>query len=249
MTGTKTLFLAWQDRGQTRMWYPVGRLDMDIENARYRFRYTQGAKRAQDAVNFQLLHDFPHRDRNYRSSVLFALFRNRIIASKRPDRTDYLKRLTLPSDAGAFEILSVNGGTRVTDSYEVFPKLEKGSDGSFSCRFFLRGWRHFEPLSQVFIDKLKPDERLHLEPDPQNHADRPALRVCTIDDTQIGWTPRYLARGLTGVVTEDRNECRARVVRVNPQPAPSKQRLLIELAGNWGSHQPMSNPDLIPIVE
>ena len=69
---------------------------------------------------------FPELDREYRSPELFALFRNRVMAKGRPDRMDYLSSLDLPEDASPSEILSVNGGTRVTDTYEVFPKLEKG---------------------------------------------------------------------------------------------------------------------------
>ena len=40
------------------------------------------------------------------------------------------------------EILAVSGGERQTDTLEVFPKITKAADGSFSCRFFLHGWRH-----------------------------------------------------------------------------------------------------------
>ncbi len=42
----KTLFLAWQDKGRSRRWFPVGRLDADVEHSRYRFRYTGGAEEA-----------------------------------------------------------------------------------------------------------------------------------------------------------------------------------------------------------
>ena len=50
------------------------------------------------------------------------------MAKGRPDRgwTTFRKKLDLPEDATPFEILSVNGGTRVTDAYEVFPKTRKG---------------------------------------------------------------------------------------------------------------------------
>ena len=43
----RTLFLAWQDKGESRQWFPIGRLDADSGLSRYRFRYTGGALRAQ----------------------------------------------------------------------------------------------------------------------------------------------------------------------------------------------------------
>ena len=46
----RTLFLAWQNKAKTRLWFPVGRLDVDVEAADYRFRYTGGARRAQEEV-------------------------------------------------------------------------------------------------------------------------------------------------------------------------------------------------------
>ena len=44
----RTLFLAWQDSENTRLWFPVACLDADVEEPRYRFRYIRGAERAPD---------------------------------------------------------------------------------------------------------------------------------------------------------------------------------------------------------
>lgn len=99
----KTLFLAWQDKGRSRRWFPVGRLDADVEHSRYRFRYTGGAEEAKEEAGFPPLWDFPHLREDYRSSELFPLFRNRIIAPGRPDRTDYLHNLDLPESANPIE--------------------------------------------------------------------------------------------------------------------------------------------------
>ena len=136
----KSLFLAWQDKGSRRQWFPIGRLDADLERSAYRFRYTHGAKRAQSQAGFPLLVEFPQLERDYRAARLFPLFRNRVINRRRPDLRGYLRTLDLAEGADPFEILSTSGGYRVTDAYEVFPKLVKGPDGSFKCRFFLHGW-------------------------------------------------------------------------------------------------------------
>ena len=42
----KILFLAWQDKKWSRQWFPVGRLDADVEQSHYRFRYTSGVQPA-----------------------------------------------------------------------------------------------------------------------------------------------------------------------------------------------------------
>ena len=127
----KTLFLAWQDNEPGRARFPVGRLDADVQRPRYRFRYIGGAKRAQAEAGFPLLIEFPELDEDYESSELFPLFQNRVMNRARPDFADYLSHLDLDEGADPIEILAANGGFRVTDAYEVFPKLEKDNDGSF----------------------------------------------------------------------------------------------------------------------
>lgn len=248
MTREKTLFLAWQYEATSRLWFPVGRLDVDVGGTGFRFRYTKGARRAREARRFSELHQFPNLETDYTSDTLFPFFQNRIIAPNRPDRLNYLGVLDLGADAGPYEILSVNGGTRVTDSFEVFPMLRKGDDGTFSCRFFLRGRRHVTEQARLRIDLLGQSEELNLSLDESNPVDKPAIEIRTRDNVRIGWTPRYLVRDLAAVLSNDPHALHARVARLNPVPAPSTNRLLIELRGNWGSHTPMSDPDLIPLV-
>ncbi len=245
----KTLFLAWQEK-ETRQWFPVGQLDADVERSFYRFCYIGGAKRAEKEAGFEPLLDFPILSEDYRSSELFPLFRNRVIAQGRSDRTDYLNNLDLLENAEPVEILSVNGGSRVTDAYEVFPKLVKCEDGSFTCRFFLHGWRHVNESAQKRIDTLTKDDELYVTLELTNPATKFAVQIQTRDDYHmIGWAPRYLVADLvTAMVESPSPQYSARVVRVNPQPAPSKQRVLIEMSGCWVTHEPMSNEDFQPLV-
>lgn len=246
---TKTLFLAWQDkRGEvSRPWFPVGRLD--VEPSFYRFRYIRGAKRAEKEQGFLPLLDFPILTSEYQSSELFPLFRNRIIAPGRPDRADYLDNLGLPENADPVEILSVSGGYRVTDAYEVFPKLEKGPDGSFICRFFLHGYRHVNETALNRIEDLKPEEQLYLTLELTNPATGLAVQIQTTDYHMIGWTPRYLVSDLARAMAESPDKYTAQVVQVNPQSAPMKQRVLIEMRGYWDpQHEPMKGKDFQPLV-
>ncbi len=63
----------------------------------------------------------------------------------------------------------------------------------------------------------------------------------------IGWTPRYLVHDLVAAMAEF-PDYSAHVARVNPQPAPSRQRLLIEMRGRWETHDPMTGEDFIPLT-
>ena len=246
---TRTLFLAWQDREVTRQWFPVGQLDVDmeVEPSQYRFRYINGARRAQEEAKFPLLIEFPELETDYYSHELFPLFMNRVIAPSRPDRIDYLRDLDLDEDADPIEILSVNGGHRMTDVYEVFPKLTQHENGEFSCRFFLHGWRYVNSSAQQRMDLLENGEDLYVTMELTNPVTRIAVQIQTTDYHMIGWAPRYLMTDLAVAMTES-PEYSARVVRVNPLPAPSRQRFLIEMCGRWNKHKPMESGDYVPLV-
>ncbi len=243
---TRTLFLAWQDNKPSKAWFPVGRLDADVARSSYRFRYIGGAKRAREEVGFPLLIEFPELNQDYQSSELFPLFQNRVMNRTRPDFANYLRSLDLPEEADPIEILSANGGHRVTDAYQVFPKIEKDDTGSFSCRFFLHGWRHIYKGAIDRINLLKQGEELYVIPELTNPATVLALQIQTTDYCMIGWTPRYLVQDLSTAITEAPSIFGAKVVRINPQTL--KQRALIEMYGCWEKHEPMSSEDFMPLV-
>ena len=242
----RTLFLAWQDNQSSRAWFPVGRLDADVERPLYRFRYIGGAEKAQQEVGFPLLIEFPELKKDYQSSELFPLFRNRVMNRARPDLNEYLRSLDLTSEADPIEILSANGGRRVTDAYEVFPKLDKQADGSFTCRFFLHGWRHTNKAAKDRISSLEPGEELYLTLELTNPATR-TVQIQTTDYYMVGWTPRYLVPDLVAAM-EEAPGFSAHVVRVNSRPIASNQHVLIEMRGSWNLHEPMSNADFQPLV-
>lgn len=241
---TRILFLAWQEP-KSRQWFPVGRLDAEEDS--YRFRYTRGAERAQGKASFPLSAEFPYIEKDYRAKNLFATFGNRVMARSRPDRADHLRNLGLEENADPVEILSVNGGRRVTDAYQVFPKLSKGEEGKFTCRFFLHGWRYMPDAARERIDKLKEWEKLLVAIKLKNPATGLAAQIQTEDYHMIGWTPRWLMPDVVAAARET-GECAACVVRVNPLPPPSPQRVLIEMTGRWDKHEPMTGEDFVPLV-
>jgi hypothetical protein len=238
----KTLFLSWQDQHQSREWFPVGQLD--ISGHGYRFHYIKGAERAHAQAGLEPLVDFPDWNRTYESAVLFPLFMNRVMQEGRPDYREYLQMLDLPRGSGVAEILTVGGGRRATDNFEVFPKLERRPNGSFESRFFLHGWSHVNDDAQRRIDRLKSEEKLYVTIELTNPVVRLAVQIQTEDYYMIGWAPRYLVTDLVQAIAHAPGMYTAKVVRVNPAPAPSRQRLLVELTGFWpDQYVPMTGPD------
>ncbi len=246
--GERTLFIAWQDKGVSRQWFPIGRLDADVDDKKYRFRYTGGAKRAEREVRFPLLVAFPNIDKVYRSPRLFSTFSNRVMRPSRPDFKDYVDSLALAENTDPIDMLAVSGGHRLTDSYEVFPQLVKKSDGRFTCRFFLHGGKHVSQSAQERLDSLVSDDELYLALELTNPLGEKAVQIQTTDYHMIGWAPRYLAHDLSVALAGPQGSCSARVVQVNDMPVPPEQRFLIEMSGNLGDHEPMSGCDFQPLV-
>jgi len=243
----KTLYLAWQDRTRTRRWFPVGRLDGTLHELGYRFRYIQGALDAKRDAGFEALAEFPDFTKDYHSQVLFPMFRNRVIMPGRADLAEYLRQLDLPGGADPLEILSVDGGQRTTDNMEVFPKITLREDNTFCCRFFLHGWSHVSSAAQERINTLKAGESLRVALELNNPVTTVALQIQTGDYNMIGWAPRYLANDLMAAVVKN-SAYKAAVVRINPQPMPSRQRVLIEMQGKWHEHAPMQSAEFTPLV-
>lgn len=253
-----TLFVAWQDKSRltldeepTRAWFPVGRLDADVEKPLFRFRYTRGALRASEEAGFQPLDSFPTLDRDYRASELFPLFQTRIPSLRRPDYREFLKRHGLSdSEADPVTILSISGGGRQTDNLEVFPRMRKGEDGSFRCRFFVHGGRHINSHSRRRAGELMAGERLRVALEWNNPATGPAIQIQSDDDYHvIGWAPRYLVVDLLEALAQSRGSLEAHVVRVNLPPAPESQRVLVELAGVLPEQvEPMTTDDYVPVT-
>ena len=238
----KSLFLAWQ--APSRAWFPIGLLNANTANDYYVFQYTNGALRAQKEIGFQPLLSFPSFEEKYEASELFPLFSNRVLGSSRKDFSDYLRSLDIDSNqADPIEILAVSGGERQTDNLEVFPKIEKKSDNSFSCRFFLHGLSHVSEEGQKRSMLLKPEEALQISLELNNPATKLAVQLSTKEYQFVGWAPRYLIEDILGAVPEF-SDLSAKVVRVNDMHVPLNRRILIELSGHLPKEfQPMSSND------
>ncbi len=254
----KTLFLAWQatrpgpgSSTASRAWYPVGRLDSLPDEKVYRFVYTEGAQRAIAEAGFAPLDAFPHFDQVYEDDRLFPLFQNRLINPRRSDYPAFVERMALdPMLADPIEILALSEGRRETDHLQVFPQINARRDGSFACRFFVHGWRHLNLPSQERLKLLREDETLRVAVEMNNPFSRIAIQMQSADDCFVlGWAPRYLADDLLHALTTEPASVVARVRQVNLPPAPSQQRVLVELKGRFpASYKPMDTSDFQPLL-
>ena len=227
-----TLFLAWQDAGPSRAWFPIGRLDADHVNSRFEFAYTHGAERAASEAGLRPLESFPDFHQRYKSNELFPLFKNRVLEPTRQDFEEYLQQLDIdPSHADPMSILAVTGGKRRTDNLEVFPKINRDEDGRFHCRFFVHGCRYVPQPAQEKVSTLLRGTPLRVALELNNPATKIALQIQTDDYHMIGWAPRYLIDDLKQAIDESPESVTGRVVKVNPAPAPTNQRVLVELSG------------------
>jgi len=242
-----TLFVAWQSPAPTRAWFPIGRLDAE-NNDTFLFRYMRGALDAHEKSGFEPLLSFPKFENRYESNELFPIFKNRVLDASRKDFVEYLGWLDLdPAHADPIEILGLTGGERQTDSLEVFPKIIKHADRSFSCRFFLHGLRHVSEPARVKAIDLTAGSSLQIAVELNNPTGL-AIQLQTVDCFMIGWAPRYLVNDLIEVINAH-PDVSASVVRVNEYGAPLARRILVELKGRLpADYEPMSGGQFELIV-
>ncbi len=229
----RIFFLGWQDR-KSRAWFPIGRLDAQVDGGGYDFGYTRGALEAAEEYGFEPLYDFQNIEQRYHSAELFPLFKNRIMTPGRQGFQEYLKLLDFEGmEPDPLEILAVDGGYRATDEYQVFPKIQKDEDGCFRSRFFLHGWRHTSATARERLEALVAGESLYVTVELTNPETTTAIQIQTEDYHMLGWAPRYLVHDLVHAMAHSPGLLECKVVRFNAMPAPSKQRVLIELNGQW----------------
>jgi hypothetical protein len=243
----KSLFVAWKNT-QGGGWFPVGRLDADIAAERYEFRYVQGALQAEKECGFVPFDSFPDFGKEYVSGELFPFFANRLQNPHRPSFPEYLRRLDLDKGQEAafdpIEVLAVSEGRRATDSLEIFPKVERTEGGLFAIKFFLHGLAYLPRVAIDRILKLQPGEDLSIAVDVNNRATGFAIQLQTQDRLIIGYAPRYLLNDLLQVILRCSLVSSAQISRVNPPPAPPRQRVLVLFKGCWPEgYQPMSGEE------
>ncbi|KAM3091267.1 DNA-binding protein [Phormidesmis sp. 146-35] len=237
-----TLFLAWQDF-KSRTWFPVGKLTR--VDGLYHFSYLQGAIEAQNQAGFQPIWSFPNFYQPYSSTELFPLFANRLL---RPDYEDFVRWLNLPQHQhDPISLLARSGGKRKTDSFEVFPNLERDSQGNYHVHFFAQGLRNCSEAKQQ-IQYLQSQTPLLITQNIENQVDSQeprrarSLSLQTEDRNFVGCCPHYLSQNFFELICCFPQQVSVTVERVNLPPTPLQFRLLCHLVATWTEgFQPFSS--------
>ena len=190
---------------------------------------------------------FPRLDRVYASDELPPFFANRLMSPRRPDHARHVARLGLDAASDPFDVLARTGGSRATDSIELYgvpvAVVEPGGDTVCHSTWFLaHGTRHLDAEEQATLLKLQSGEPLTAQPNPSNPHDRNAMLLLRVGGHRVGYLPRYLA---ADVAERDGFEdlLGVTVVQVNPPPAPEVQRLLCRLDLRLpAGHRPFTGP-------
>jgi hypothetical protein len=122
-------------------------------------------------------------------------------------------------------LLAVSGGRRATDLVELFPDWSPGTTSQqIAMRFLLRGVQYVAGAEER-IKKLHAGDRLRCVPDVLNQVNPDAVKLHTEDDVWIGYVPDYLASRVSRLLESDVG-LEVSVLRVNPPPVPSHERVL-----------------------
>jgi len=225
----QVLFVAWQ-QPESRQYYPIARLAAGVGDGRdlFEFSYIKGAEQAAKE-GFQPFLAFPLKNSVYRSNELFPFFTNRLMSPNRPDFATHVRRLGLDADANPMAILARSGGSRATDSIELF-QLPIWDESIGCCQnfFWMHGFRHLTPEQQARLATLVPGDELAARHEATNSSDPAALQLFSPDGVFIGYVPRYLASDAVHLLHRCDN-FKVFVDRVNQEPAPTQQRLLCRL--------------------
>lgn len=232
LDGTHSFLVTRQGRDGTRGYERLGVLTR-LDDA-WAFRYFQHVS---DDPSAGLLPGLPDAGRVAVSEFLFPVFAERVLSPRRPDRTRILESMGLPIEAGAFEILSRNGGRRSADTIELIQLPVAMEDGVSRLQFLVHGMRHRSPAEQAAIDTLTTGDELLLQADEGNPHDLMAQLVTTGSHTPIGWVPAPLTSLVAGA-----EGISASVAHVNGSDSTPHLRLLVELRGRLLEAAEFSDP-------
>jgi hypothetical protein len=250
---TPSLYLAWQDTGETRRWFPVGRLRR-LPDGLYEFVYIRGYQDAQRLAGMQPLLDFTDIHERYLSGSLFPHFQRRLMWPGREEYEAYIERLGLSDTPHEpLMVLARSGGHRGIDSFEVFegPVALEGPRRQvhYLIRFFIHGMKFVRPEAQPQSLEGRGHEPLFLMWDWQNIQDPSAIMIRTEDNQLLGWVPRYYCADILSLMRR-RAPIEVTIERVNLPSTPAWQRVLCRFSARWPrGFKALASPQYEPLVE
>lgn len=219
---------------------PIGLLGFD--GREYSFTYLASAP---DVVDFRPLLGFPEFERRYTSETLFQLFLQRAMDPRRPDFLRYVEDLGLADDASPWEQISRSGGTRESDTLQLFP-IPRFTGEGWTCYFLVHGTRHLlekdvmvgesthlkysaDALEQV-LGHLSKGDKLQVEHEVSNKSSAHSLLATNVEGEPVGWVPNWLAAEILQLQAE--GLLSFVVDRVNPSQAGWHMRLVVKVVAD-----------------
>lgn len=184
------LWLIWKDPVSRRR-YKIGKLIKEF-NA-YKFYYVTPELNDAKKVGFGFFPGFENLTRTYESDKLFANIVTRLPNETRPDYLEILNCYNLEKDSSDFEILKATRGRTITDNYEFVPAFDPSK-----IEFDVAGTSHCSDIEKC-KNYLKVNKRLYLEPEPENHNDKNAIKIIFKENDKtyhLGYVPRYYCKEL-----------------------------------------------------
>ncbi|MGV0849330.1 hypothetical protein [Mycolicibacterium phlei] len=214
----------------------IGFLDK-LSDGTFEFAYLKAA--AADP-SFVPLIGFRDVHRRYRRAHLFSAFAERVIGAKRADRPQYLKSLSLTTDADSWEILTASGGYREGDTIELIslPTIDPVTRRT-EARFLAHGVRYCTEEADRAISTLTQDTEVGLEHAPDNPVNPSAIRI-VYRGLHLGWVPDPLLDYVSAVLAG--GQYRLSVVQANPPETNPHLRLLLRLEGVLPGPWPFDGP-------
>lgn len=227
----KSVFLSWKSP-KNNSWHVVGLLRENNINGSYTFNYTNGAIEALETNNFMAFNGMEDIYSTYRSDELFPLFKNRLLSPKRPEYPRFISWLGLDEDEiSPIDIFRRSGGTRETDQFQLFSRVEFDKSGYFEHIFFAHSLSHLGGKANERVSTLNHNDRLYLCLDSQNSFDRNAVIIRAENPAEIiGYCPRFLANDISSFIKKDKNSIEAYVESVG-QDSPSNYKLMCKIKG------------------
>lgn len=219
-------YLAWR-APDTNSWHVVGLLRKRGDN--FIFNYTKGCKASDKFIPFSGMTQL---DQTYVSKELFPLFANRLLSTKRPEYPKFISWLGLDAEqVSPINVLARSGGMRLTDSLQMFKRIEIADDGTFTHIMFAHGLSHLSASASERVLSLVVGEQLCLCLDVQNSADPFAVIIRAERPSEIvGYCPRYLAQDITKILTDSGSYVKIYVEGLTGD-APANYKLMCKLKG------------------
>lgn len=184
------LWLIWKEPTSRRR-YKIGSLIK--QSNQYKFTYINPELDDARSHGFKYFPGFEDLTKLYESETLFTNISTRLPNDTRPDYLEILNCYNLEKDSDDFDILKATRGRTFTDNYEFVPAFDPSK-----IEFDVAGTSHCKDVEEC-KDHLKVNEKLYLEPEPENPKDPNAIKIIFKENDKsyhLGYVPRYYCKEL-----------------------------------------------------